>query len=72
MKAKELLVEFYDPAQDMIDKARVDDTTRPRLTLEHLHNLRKAKDIENVDRIQHIESLPDMYDQSQGEEGGLF
>jgi hypothetical protein len=64
MRAKNLLVEFYDPADDELGKAKMDDTRRPRLTFMHLQKLRKARDAEKYDKAQHLEFLPDMYGQS--------
>ena len=61
MIAKELLVEFYNPADDEFGKARMSDTRRPRLTLLHLQKLRKSRDIEKYENIEHSIFLPDMY-----------
>lgn len=63
MKARELLVEFYEPKNDEFGKVHMDDTRRPRLTLAHLQKLRKSRDIEQYDKIKHLEFLPDMYGQ---------
>lgn len=61
MRAKDLLVEFYDPADDALSKAHMDDTRRPRLTLQHLQKLRKSRDMEKYEREQHLRFIPDMY-----------
>lgn len=61
MLARELLVEFYDPADDELGKAHMDDTRRPRLTMTHIQKLRKARDVEKYETAQHMEFLPDMY-----------
>lgn len=63
MKAKDLLVEFYDPADDQLGIARMDDTRRPRLTMTHLQKLRKSRDAEKYEKAQHLNFLPDMYGQ---------
>lgn len=65
MLAKDLLVEFYDPADDKLGQARMDDTRRPRLTMVHLQKLRKARDSERYEMAQHSEFLPDMYGASE-------
>ena len=70
MNARELLVEFYNPADDELGVAHMDDTRRPRLTLMHLQHLRKARDTERVDRAQHLEFLPDMYAPAPEEAAG--
>lgn len=72
MKAKDLLVEFYDPSDDKLGQAKMDDSRRPRLTMVHLQKLRKSRDAEKYDKAQHLNFLPDMYGQSaQQEPGGL-
>lgn len=71
MKAKDLLVEYYDAADDELGKAKMDDTRRPRLTLLHLQKLRKSRDLERYEQEQHLSFLPDMYGASAEPEGGL-
>ena len=72
MRAKEMLIEFYDPADDELGQAKMDDTRRPRLTMLHLQKLRKARDAEKYEKAQHLQFLPDMYGVSaQPEAGGL-
>lgn len=72
MKAREMLVEFYDPADDTLGQAKMDDTRRPRLTMTHLQKLRKSRDAEKYEKAQHINFLPDMYGASaEPQAGGL-
>jgi len=71
MRAVEMLTEFYDPADDTLGQAKMDDTRRPRLTLHHLQKLRKSRDAEKYEKVQHLEFLPDMYDTAAQNEGGL-
>jgi len=72
MLARELLVEFYDPADDQLGVAHMDDTRRPRLTMLHLQKLRKSRDVEKYETAQHLNFLPDMYGQSAAPDtGGL-
>lgn len=61
MNIKELLFEFYDPADDQLGKSELDDTRRPRLTMIHLQKLRKSRDVEKYETAQHVNFLPDMY-----------
>ena len=70
MKAKEMLVEFYNPADDELGIAQLDDTRRPRLTMVHIQKLRKARDVERFETAQHVNFLPDMYGVSAEPEGG--
>ena len=72
MKAKEMLVEFYDPADDELGVAHMDDTRRPRLTMLHIQKLRKSRDVEKYETAQHINFLPDMYGQAaEPADGGM-
>jgi hypothetical protein len=71
MKARDLLVEYYDPADDELDKAHMDDTRRPRLTMLHIQKLRKSRDAEKYEKAQHLNFLPDMYGQAPEEAGGM-
>ena len=70
MNVKELLFEYYDPADDKLGQAKMDDTRRPRLTMVHLQKLRKSRDVEKYERAQHLEFLPDMYAQPAEPSGG--
>lgn len=70
MKAKDLLVEYYDPADDVLGQAKMDDTRRPRLTMLHLQKLRKARDAERYEQEQHLNFLPDMYGVSAQPDAG--
>ena len=69
MRAKDLLVEYYDPADDELGKAKMDDTRRPRLTMLHLQKLRKSRDAEKYETAQHLNFLPDMYGQAPEDAG---
>jgi len=75
MRASQLLVEFYDVKDDELDVQKLEDTRRPRLTLMHLSRLRKARDLERVERAHHLNELPDMYgpqDDASAGGGGPF
>lgn len=72
MRAKDLLCEFYDPADDQLGQAELDDTRRPRLTMLHIQKLRKARDVEKYDKAQQLSFLPDIYGQTdQATPGGM-
>ena len=71
MNARELLVEFYDPADDQLGIAHMDDTRRPRLTMLHLQKLRKSRDVEKYETAQHLNFLPDMYGQAPADQSGM-
>jgi hypothetical protein len=69
MNAKELLFEYYDPADDKLGQAKMDDTRRPRLTMHHLQKLRISRDAERYEKAEQAEFLPDMYGQPPAEPG---
>ena len=64
------MVEFYNPADDELGIAQLDDTRRPRLTMVHIQKLRKARDVERYETAQHVNFLPDMYGQSAEPDAG--
>ena len=70
MRAKELLCEMYQPEDDELGIAHMDDTRRPRLTLLHISKLRKSRDVEKYDNAQHINFLPDMYNSADASSQG--
>lgn len=61
MRAKHLLCEFYEPADDKLNQAELSDTRRPRLTLKHLNKLRKLRDIEREERAEHLKIVQVIY-----------
>ena len=72
MKASEILMEFYEPEDDELAKAEYSDTRRPRLTIRHLHKIRKMRDIEMADRKAHLLRIKQIYNTPSGDEGGGF
>lgn len=68
MKASDLLFEFYDPSNDRSIKAELSDTRRTRLTIRHIHKIRKMRDIEAEDRRRHLLLIKQVYGASP--EGG--
>lgn len=52
MRFKEVLKEYYDASDDEYSKVDIDDTRRPRLTLEHLNKLRKMREINGVEKAE--------------------
>ena len=71
MNIRELLFEFYNPEDDQLGRAKMDDTRRPRLTMLHIQKLRKSRDVEKYEKAQHITFLPDMYGQAPDNSGGM-
>ena len=67
MKIKNLLVEFYEPADDIVGQHKYDDTRRPKLTIRHLRKMRNAKDMAKVEDQDYKEFLPAMYNQTPAE-----
>jgi len=61
MRAKDLLVEFYEPEDDLLIKAQINDTRRAKLTLKHLNKLRKIRDMEREDNARHLADIKVIY-----------
>ena len=55
---------------DKHNVALIDDTRRPRFTLEHLNTLRKVREFRNYEKINRKELLTKVY-APPPEEGGL-
>jgi len=52
MKVKDILIEgYYDVEKDRYNVALIDDTRRPRFTLEHLNKLRKVREFRKFEKI---------------------
>lgn len=67
MKARELLVEFYDFPGDL--SSEYDEHRRPKLTIEKLRALRMARDRKRVEEVDHLEFIPKMYRKAAPEIG---
>jgi hypothetical protein len=66
------LNEFYEPANDELQKRNPDDTRKAKLTLEELNKLRKVRDIRNAEKVEHEKFVRTMYAQPvQADTGGL-
>ena len=61
MKFKEVLKEYYDASDDKYSKVNIDDTRRPRLTLEHLNKLRKMREINAVEQAERQKFFKTIY-----------
>jgi len=72
MRARDfLLIEgYYDVENDKHNVALIDDTRRPRFTLEHLNTLRKVREFRNYEKINRKDLLTKVY-APPPEEGGL-
>lgn len=73
MRESELLLEFYDPADDKLAKAELSDTRRPRITLRHLNKIRRMRDVEREDKKAHLLVIKKVYNagKESGDSGGL-
>jgi hypothetical protein len=72
MRARDFLFEgYYDVEHDHYNVALIDDTRRPRFTLEHLNTLRKVREFRNYEQINRKEMLSKVYSPPNPEEGGM-
>lgn len=56
-----MLLENYWPEEDEFNKAHLDDTRRPRLTLRHLNKLRKIQELKKLEMMAHKDFVKTMY-----------
>lgn len=62
MKASEIQSILQSlPVNDRQTAARLSDTRRPRLTLRHLHALRKQKEARELEHELYLKQVKDMY-----------
>ena len=61
MKFQEVLKEYYDASDDKYSKVNIDDTRRPRLTLEHLNKLLKMREINAVEQAERQKFFKTIY-----------
>ncbi len=55
------LNEFYNPENDMWQRRSMNDTRKPKLTLEQLNKLRKVREIKKAEEIEHNKFVRVMY-----------
>lgn len=60
MKFRELR-EYYEADDDKFNTAKIDDTRKNRLTLNHLNKLRKKRELESLEKQERINDLGQIY-----------
>ena len=73
-KINESIAGLYDPKQDHIQQASISDTTKPRLTLRNINNLkqlRRAKDLEKQTKSETLSKVYGGNDEGGGDMGGF-
>ena len=66
MKASEIQSILQSlPANDRHTAARLSNSRRPRLTLHHLHALRKQKEAQELEHELYLKQVKDMYGASE-------
>jgi hypothetical protein len=58
---KRIINEHYDPEDDKMNQASLNDTRRPRLTLRHLNKLRKIQELKALEMGAHDDFVRTMY-----------
>ena len=71
MKVNDVILEYYDPEDDEASVAHKDDTRRPRLTLKHLHKLRKMREVRKLEQEEHLVLVRDMYNTAPADDQGF-
>lgn len=62
---------LYDPAQDELRLAHIEDTRKPSLTLRMINRLKKMRASKRVEHVQKQEFLGIMYGKPPAEDEGL-
>ena len=60
MKFRELR-EYYEAEDDNFNTAKIDDTRKNRLTLNHLNKLRKKRELERLEKQQRTNDYSQIY-----------
>jgi hypothetical protein len=60
MKFRELR-EYYEAEDDNFNSAKIDDTRKNRLTLNHLNKLRKKRELERLEKQQRTNDYSQIY-----------
>jgi len=60
MKFRELR-EYYEAENDNFNTAKIDDTRKNRLTLNHLNKLRKKRELERLEKQQRTNDYSQIY-----------
>ena len=55
------LIEFYNPEFDEFQRRNKEDSRKPKMTLETLSKLRKAREIKRAEEIEHGKFQKVMY-----------
>jgi len=66
------LVEFYNPEFDEFQKRNATDTRTPKMTLETLSKLRKAREIKKAEELEHAKFQKVMYAAPTQGAGGMM
>lgn len=61
MKVKDILLEYYDPADDKMLQAHLSDTRKPHLTFKHLNKLRKMEKLKAIEKANHLKLVSVLY-----------
>lgn len=62
---------LYDPNQDEVRQAHMDDTRKPSLTLRMINRLKKMRASKKVEQAKKKEFLGIMYAKPKGDDEGL-
>ena len=65
------LNEFYNPEFDEFQKQHQDDTRKPKMTLETLGKLRKSRELQRAEELEHAKFQKVMY-APPAQESGSF
>lgn len=61
---------MYDPREDEVSTAHLDDTRKSRLTLRDLNRLKKLRAFRKLQDLKRRDSLSTIYGQGEGDDDG--
>ena len=65
------LVEFYNPEFDEFVEKQEDDTRKAKLTLEQINKLRKYRELQKAEEVEHKKFVKVMYNTAGQEKATL-
>jgi len=65
------LVEFYNPEFDEFVEKQEDDTRKAKLTLEQINKLRKYRELQKAEEVEHKKFVKVMYNTAGQEQATL-
>lgn len=70
-KIQEAISDFYNPAQDNVTQAHIADTSKPKLSLRNINNLKHLRKAKRQEKEDKMEVLAKIYGKGGDDSGGF-